>query len=189
MKGVLNGTNEELRDKLIPATNESSADASVLLTFINDFTVENIKFHCRKVRTGLWVHSGSVTLKNCVFLGNRDSPARVGIRVSAGAKVRLVNCKIHGFAIGILCESSGEATLDETTIENCGIDEQSTESHPATEQIIQEAQYTEEAVKPCKWQKNVSTFSDEDTDDDDSEMEKIMIFMKKSNNHDFLIKS
>lgn len=150
LKAVLNDSTKVLSDELNPTTDaiiESSKEATVLLTFITDYTVENLKFDCRKVRTGLWIRSGSVTLKNCVLLGDIDSPSGIGIMVSAGAMVRLENCQIHKFAVGIHCEPLGKATVENNTIRDCDVDMQSTDGRSAAEQIVQENQFSEESVK------------------------------------------
>lgn len=94
-------------------------DDSFLLGFNGAYTLENIIMDCRNVRTGIWLRNGSVTLKNCVLLGDEDSSTGTGIRISNGANVILENCIIQQFSCGINCDASANITLINSKLLKC----------------------------------------------------------------------
>lgn len=96
-------------------------DESVLCAFSGDYTVENLTFDCRNVRTALWIRSGSVTLRNCFLFGDGRSATGIGVRVSNGASVSLENCRIQKFSSGLCCEASARVTISNSVINNCHI--------------------------------------------------------------------
>lgn len=52
---------------------ESMEDDSVLFVINENFQLENVTLDCRKVRTGLLLRNGDLTLKNCTLIGDEKS--------------------------------------------------------------------------------------------------------------------
>lgn len=134
-------------------------DESVLCAFIGDYTVENLTFDCRNVRTALWIRSGTVTLKNCFLFGDGRSSTGIGIRVSNGASVLLDSCRIQKFSSGLSCEASTRVTILNTTISNCDIGMEFTDETVLNVQssAIQQSQMYGALCKSSNFNKNKKT--------------------------------
>lgn len=79
------------KDYTLLATEEME---NVLFCFDGDYTIENVILDCRRVRFGILVKSGTVTLKNCHLIGDRSSSTGVGIFVS-GKFLSYLICSIR----------------------------------------------------------------------------------------------
>lgn len=55
---------------------------NAFLFFSGDYTIENVILDCRQVRCGIFIKSGTITLKNCHLIGDRSSSTAIGIFVS-----------------------------------------------------------------------------------------------------------
>lgn len=108
-------------DTTVEAVIASTEEDSILFAFNGNYTLENLTLDCRNVRTGLWVRDGSVTIKNCILLGDGRSSTGNGIYVSNGATLHLENCLIRKFAIGICCETTAHITIVNTKVLNCNV--------------------------------------------------------------------
>lgn len=60
----------------------SVEDDSRLLTFDGNTVVDGITFDCHKVRTGIYIRSGSVLFINCTFVGDEASSTKTGLVVN-----------------------------------------------------------------------------------------------------------
>lgn len=109
---------EALNDKKYALVSSEEED-STLISFNGNYTLENITLDCRKVRLGLHCRFGTITLKNCILIGDKPSTTSVGILVNNGATCVLDNSIIRNFATAISCTKGGKIILKNSIIGDC----------------------------------------------------------------------
>ena len=94
---------------------------SMLFAIDGNLRIENLVIDCQDVKTGLLVKGGEVVVKNCIFLGSKESSVSEAIAISGAAKVTIENCVITGFATGITCDEFTKLSICHSTIRDCNI--------------------------------------------------------------------
>lgn len=118
---------------------QSAEEDSALLMLNGDFKLENVTLDCRKVRTGILLRKGCLTLKNCTLIGDEKSCTTVGCvalgiiqkklkkkrktfanfeTFSDGTSLIIIDCIIKNFATAINCHPKVNAQLTRTIIQN-----------------------------------------------------------------------
>lgn len=99
----------------------SPVSNSSLLMFDGDFTLENLELDCQNILAGVVVKHGTLTIKNCKFVGNGKSSIQKAVICNANASVRLENCRLENFATGIILSNKSSLTLQDTFTANCNV--------------------------------------------------------------------
>lgn len=94
---------------------------SMLFAIDGCLRMENLVIDCQEVKTGLLVKGGEVIVKNCAFLGSKESSVSEAFAISGASKVTIENCVISEFATGITCEQSTQVNIRNSTIKGCNI--------------------------------------------------------------------
>ncbi|XP_031623409.1 protein nessun dorma isoform X2 [Contarinia nasturtii] len=105
------------KEMAIVTTEESG---SVFLSADGDYTIENVILDCQQVRLGIWIKSGTLTLRNCQLFGNRSSTG-IGIAITENAKCILEHTVIKNVGTGITCAAGSTLIMNQSTLSNCGI--------------------------------------------------------------------
>lgn len=114
LKELLGGLNEHKH-----AIISSEEDDSTLMSFNGNFILENVTLDCRKVRLGLHCRFGTITLRNCMIIGDKSSTTAVGIVVNNEATCVLDNSIVKNVATAINCMKGGKVVLKKSTITDC----------------------------------------------------------------------
>lgn len=79
----------KLQDRAVIMSEEND---NTLLVFNGDYTIEDVCFDCRNVRLGIWCKNGTVTLKNCLLIGEKSSSTGNGVVV---AGIFVIDFRLH----------------------------------------------------------------------------------------------
>lgn len=91
----------------------------LLLAVDGDLSLENLIIDCEKVKTGILIKDGKVSIKNCVIFGSKESSVTEGITVSGDVEVLIENSIIMNFATAISVSSSASVNIRHSVIKNC----------------------------------------------------------------------
>lgn len=113
-------TNLEKHDKKNFATIYAEEDSAMLFVIDGDsMRFENLLIDCRNVKTGFIVKSGTVLLRNCMIIGNKDSSVVEGFYATGESSLIFNNCVISNFATAFNVNDMTRLELKSTKIENC----------------------------------------------------------------------
>lgn len=99
-----------------------SADdyGSMLLAVDGNVNFKNLHIDCTKVKSGLLIKSGVVTIKNCLFVGSKDSSVTEALSISGDAEVIIEDCVLKGFATAFAVSGSeAKLTIKNSVIKEC----------------------------------------------------------------------
>ncbi|XP_060663135.1 protein nessun dorma [Drosophila nasuta] len=97
----------------------SSDEDSTLMVINGDYTLSNLVLDCRHVRRGILLRFGTLTIRSCRILGDGNSSTQEAIVCMPQAKLKLENCVVENFAVGISLRSETSADLSKMTIRKC----------------------------------------------------------------------
>ncbi|XP_062131093.1 protein nessun dorma [Drosophila sulfurigaster albostrigata] len=97
----------------------SSDEDSTLMVINGDYTLSNLVLDCRHVRRGILLRFGTLTIRSCRILGDGSSSTQEAIVCMPQAKLKLENCVVENFAVGISLRSETSADLSKMTIRKC----------------------------------------------------------------------
>lgn len=84
-----------------------------------DLRFENLIIDCEKVKTGVLINDGQVSLKNCLIYGSKESSVSEAFNITGNVKVLIENCIIMNFATAITVHGSAEVEIRHSVIKNC----------------------------------------------------------------------
>lgn len=94
----------------------------MLFAIDGNLNMKNLHIDCTKVKTGVLIKGGVVTIQNCFIQGSKDSSVTEALSISGDSLVIIENCVITGFATAFAV-SSNEArlTLKNSVIKECNV--------------------------------------------------------------------
>ncbi|KAK4884679.1 hypothetical protein RN001_000950 [Aquatica leii] len=107
--------------KGISSTSEatlSSTNEDIVLDCRGNIVLENLNVDITIAQCGILVRSGIVVLKNCTIVGDYKSSTQQGAIVLAGGELHMDNCTVQGFFNGIVVNSGGVLSLNNSKITN-----------------------------------------------------------------------
>ncbi|EDV99074.1 protein nessun dorma [Drosophila grimshawi] len=111
-----NDNDDELRK--LPVICSSDED-STLLVIDGDYALSNLVLDCRHVRRGILLRCGTLTLRSCRLLGDGSSSTQEAIVCMPQAKLKLHDCRLENFAIGLSLRPETSAVLSNVNIRKC----------------------------------------------------------------------
>lgn len=85
-----------------------------------NYQFENLTLDCRNVDIGLLVRpKATVTMKNCVIIGGKQSSTNQGICVREAGKLILDNCRFEDHSTGVSVRMGSEVFLKNCSFANC----------------------------------------------------------------------
>lgn len=98
----------------------SSTETGLLLFAVDgDLRLENLIIDCEKVKTGILINDGRVSIRNCVICGSKDSTVSEAFAISGAVKVLIENCIITNFATAITVNGPAHVDIRQSVIKNC----------------------------------------------------------------------
>lgn len=91
----------------------------MLFAIDGDLRLQNLVIDCENVKTGFLVKDGTLSLKNCVIQGAKESSVTEAFAVSDAAQVVIEDCVIMNFATAITISGSAKVTIRNSVIKGC----------------------------------------------------------------------
>lgn len=100
-----------------------SADdfGSILLAVDGNLNIKNLHIDCTKVKTGLLIKGGVVTIKNCIIQGSKDSSVTEAFSISGDSEVFIENCVVTDFATAFSVSSEAKLLIKNSVIRDCNV--------------------------------------------------------------------